>query len=284
MCLPSSSRRPPLPCRSSSPRTGKGTGKREKPWFCSGNVDLGYFEHTVLSAAEATGARVTVIGDARASNPDPWPARAAGIRYVHGLAAPSAGGTFHSKVMVVAGRERALVAIGSGDLSPTGWGRNKETWTVATADRESRPELVADLADWLRSLDGLCSLAPLAAGGISRTAALLEELAVEADIVDTGHRLVHTSARPIIAQLPDGEVEHLLLYAPVHDERTAAVQALHRQAAPGAGDARGPVRWPDRHPADRPPPGHRRRGHTGSRYRGRRGAVPSRDGHRGARI
>ncbi len=210
----------------------QGNGQAREALFCSGNVDLGYFEHTVLSAAEATGARVTVIGDARASNPDPWSARAAGIRYVHGLAAPSAGGTFHSKVMVVAGRERALVAIGSGDLSPTGWGRNKETWTVATADRESCPELVADLADWLRSLDGLCSLAPLAAGGISRTAALLEELAVEADIVDTGHRLVHTSARPIIAQLPDGEVEHLLLYAPVHDERTAAVQELIARLRP----------------------------------------------------
>jgi hypothetical protein len=211
---------------------GQGSGQAREALFCSGYVDLGYFEQTVLGAAEATGARVTVVGDARASNPDPASARSAGIRYVHGLAAPSAGGTFHPKVMVVAGRERALVAIGSGDLSPAGWGRNKETWTVATANRESCPEIVADLADWLRSLDGLCALAPLAARGISRTAALLEELAVEADIVDTGHRLVHTSARPILAQLPDGEVAHLLLYAPVHDERPAAVQELIARLRP----------------------------------------------------
>jgi hypothetical protein len=216
----------------------QGSGQAREALFCSCNVDLGYFEQTVLGAAVATGARVTVVADARASDPGPRPASgsavtlSAGTRYVHGLAAPDAGGAFHAKVMVVAGRDRALVAIGSGDLSPGGWGLNKESWTVATANREACPELVADAADWLRSLDGLCALAPLAAGGISRTAALLEELAIEADIVDTGHRLVHTSTKPIADQLPHGEVDHLLLYAPFHDERTAAVQDLIARLRP----------------------------------------------------
>jgi hypothetical protein len=210
----------------------QGNGQAREALFCSYNVDLGYFEQAVLSAAEATGARVTVVADARASDPDPRAAPGAGTRYVHGLAAPGAGGAFHAKVMVVAGHERALVAIGSGDLSPGGWGLNKESWTVATADREACPELVADVADWLRSLDSLCALAPLAASGISRTAALLEELAVEADIVATGHRLVHSSTRPIVEQLPHGEVDHLLLYAPSHDERTAAAGELIARLRP----------------------------------------------------
>ena len=204
----------------------QGNGQAREALFCSCNVDLGYFEQAVLSAAEATGARVTVVGDARASDPDPRAAPGAGTRYVHGLAAPHSGGAFHAKVIVVAGHERALVAIGSGDLSPAGWGLNEESWTVVTANREACPELVADTADWLRSLDSLCALAPLGASGISRTAALLEELAVEADIVDTGHRLVHSSARPIAGQLPPGEVDHLLLYAPSHDERMAAAGEL----------------------------------------------------------
>ena len=214
----------PLPFLIAEQRLGDGQAR--EALFCSCNVDLGYFEETVLDVAEATGARVTVIGDARASNPDPRTGPGAGTRYVHGLAAPRSGNAFHAKAIVVAGRERVMVAIGSGDLSPGGWGLNKESWTVATADREACPELVADVADWLRSLDGLCALAPLAASGISRTAALLEELAVEADIVDTGHRLVHTSAQPIVGQLPSGEVDHLLLYAPFHDQRTAAAQEL----------------------------------------------------------
>ncbi|HET9080211.1 MAG TPA: hypothetical protein VFO01_06810 [Trebonia sp.] len=226
----------PLPLLIAEER--QGNGQAREALFCSCNVDLGYFEQTVLGAAEATGARVTVVGDARASDPGPRPAPGspatlcAGSRYVHGLAAPSSGGAFHAKVMVVAGRERALVAIGSGDLTPGGWGLNEESWTAATADREACPELVADVADWLRSLDSLCALAPLAARGISRTAALLEELAIEADIVDTGHRLVHTSAQPIVGQLPRGEVDHLLLYAPFHDERTAAVQELIARLRP----------------------------------------------------
>jgi hypothetical protein len=216
----------------------EGNGQAREALFCSFHVDLGYFEQAVLGAAEATGARVTVVGDARVADPDPRTAPdspvtlCAGTRYVHGLAAPTRGGAFHAKVMVVAGRERALVAIGSGDLSAGGWGLNKESWTVAAADREGCPEIVADAADWLRSLDGLCALAPPAASGISRAAALLEELAVEADIVDTGHRLVHTSARPIAAQLPGGEVSHLLLYAPFHDERAATVGELIARLRP----------------------------------------------------
>lgn len=209
----------------------EGNGQAREALFCSFSVDLGYFEQTVLGAAEATGARVTVVGDPRGADPGPR-AAGAGTRYVYGLAAPSHGGAFHAKVTIVAGRERALVAIGSGDLSPGGWSMNKESWTVATADRQSCPELVADTADWLRSLDSRCALAPLAQSGISRTAALLEELAVEADIVDTGHRLVHTSAQPLADQLPGGEVDRLLLYAPAHDERTAAVQELIARLRP----------------------------------------------------
>ena len=50
--------------------------------------------------------------------------------------------------------------------------------------------------------------------------------------MDTGHRLVHTSAQPIIDQLPGGEVDHLLLYAPFHDERTDTVRELIARLRP----------------------------------------------------
>jgi len=61
----------------------QGNGQAREALFCSCNVDLGYFEQAVLSAAEATGARVTVVADARASDPDPRAAPGAGTRYVH---------------------------------------------------------------------------------------------------------------------------------------------------------------------------------------------------------
>ena len=54
--------------------------------FCTFNADLGYFERTVLGVTQSTGARVTVVGDGRISDPDPRAARNAGTRYVHGLA------------------------------------------------------------------------------------------------------------------------------------------------------------------------------------------------------
>ena len=82
------------------------------------------------------------------------------------------------------------------------------------------------MAAWLRTLDDASMIAPQAVKGIGRTATLLEKLAATATVVETGHRIVHTSTAPIIDQLPDGDVSHLLVYAPFHDEKGAAVRRL----------------------------------------------------------
>lgn len=172
------------------------------------------------------------VGDARVSAPDPRAARNAGTRYVHGLALPWSGKAFHPKVTVLAGPERALVGVGSGNLSPGGWHLNHETWTFATADQERCPVLVTEVAAWLRTLDEVCAVAPQAALGIDRTARWLERLAGGAQVVATGHYLVHTSTAALIDQLPDGLVQHLLLYAPFHDEHAAAVRKLVERLRP----------------------------------------------------
>jgi hypothetical protein len=194
--------------------------------FCTFNADLGYFERAVLGVTQAAGARATVIGDAWVSDPDPRAARNAGTRYVHGLAVPRAGGAFHPKVTVIAGPERAVVAVGSGNLSVGGWHLNAETWTIATADAERCPLIVPQVAAWLRTLEGVCAITPLAMAGINRTAAQLEHLAAASTVVDTGHRLVHTSNSALIDQLPQDNVDQLLLYAPFHDERAEGVREL----------------------------------------------------------
>jgi hypothetical protein len=200
--------------------------------FCTFNADLGYFERTILGLTQATGARVTVVGDGRISDPDPRAARNAGTRYVHGLAVTKAGAAFHPKVTVITGPERAVVAVGSGNLSPGGWHLNQETWTIATASRERCPAIVAQVAAWLRMLPDAAVIAPQAVKGIGRTATLLERLAATAAVVETGHRIVHTSTAPIIGQLPHGDVDHLLLYAPFHDEKGAAVRQLIERLRP----------------------------------------------------
>jgi hypothetical protein len=178
--------------------------------FCTFNVDLGFFERTVLGVTQATGARVTVVGDLRVSAPDSRAARNAGTRYVHGLAVTPAGSAFHPKLTVVVGPKRALVAIGSGNLSVGGWHLNAETWTIAAADRQRCPRLILETAEWLRSVVRLCAISPHAADAIGRTAAALDGLG-GGEVVDTGHRLVHTSDAPILDQLPDTPVEHLRL-------------------------------------------------------------------------
>ncbi|MEU1964155.1 hypothetical protein ABZ541_03255 [Micromonospora sediminicola] len=200
--------------------------------FCTFNADLGFFERAVLGITQATGARVTVVGDLRVSNPDPRAARNAGTRYVHGLAVPpTAGRAFHPKLTVIVGPARALVAVGSGNLSVGGWHLNAETWTIAAADRERCPRLVVDAAEWLRSVVRLCAISPPAADAMGRTAAALEALS-GGQLVDTGHRLVHTSDAPIIDQLPVTPVECLRLYAPFHDERAEAIRELTLRLAP----------------------------------------------------
>jgi hypothetical protein len=201
--------------------------------FCTFNADLGYFERTVLGVTQATGARVTVVADARLSDPDPRAARNAGTRYVYGLAVPSSGAAFHPKVTVIAGPERAVVAIGSGNLSTGGWHLNEETWTIATADRERCPVVVTQLAGWLRALHQVCTITPQAQQGIQRTAALLEDLASAATAMDTGHQLVHNLMSCLLDQLPDGRARQLLVYAPFHDERAEAIAHLIKRLRPG---------------------------------------------------
>jgi len=201
--------------------------------FCTFNADLGYFERTVLGVTQATGARVTVVADARLSNPDPRAARNAGTRYVHGLAVPRSGAAFHPKVTVIAGPERAVVAIGSGNLSTGGWHLNEETWTIATADREQCPVIVTQLAEWLRAVHHVCTITPHGRQGIQRTAALLENLASAATAVDTGHQLVHNLRSCLLDQLPDGRIGQLLVYAPFHDEKAEAIRGLIKRLRPG---------------------------------------------------
>lgn len=200
--------------------------------FCTFNADLGYFERTVLGVIQSAGARATVIGDAWVSDPDPRAARNAGTRYVHGLAVPRAGGAFHPKVTVIAGPERAVVAVGSGNLSVGGWHLNAETWTITTADSERCPRIVPEVAAWLRTVEGVCAITPLAVAGINRTATQLEQLAAGSTVVDTGHRLVHTSNSALIDQLPADDVDQLLLYAPFHDERAEGIRELIERLLP----------------------------------------------------
>ena len=199
--------------------------------FLTFNVDLGFFESRLLGPCRAAGAAVTVVADSSIFRPDVRAVRAAGSSYVVGLA--SMNGAFHPKLTVLVGDQRALVAIGSGNVTMQGWHQNEELCTIITADRGSGcPAVVRELTQWLRELGSTVMLSPLAVDAIERTASALQNLADASPAVETGHVLASSLITPIIDQLPQSPASHLNLYAPFHDERGAAFKALIERFRP----------------------------------------------------
>ena len=223
------------------------------------NLDLGFFESHLLGLLRSTGARVSVIGDVRVFDPDVASVRQAGRSYHLGLV--ETRGSFHPKMMVLVGADRAIAAVGSGNLTLGGWQYNHEVLTVATGDRSRMPVVFADIARVLESLadplgvppgapsgpdtpkdadSGIPQawglLDPVAAQSVRTTARHLRRLLgrAEADgtIEDTGHRVYATWEGPLIDRLPSGPVDQVLLSAPFHDPRAAAVAAILERMQP----------------------------------------------------
>lgn len=204
-----------------------GTGERHmrEGLFLSFNLDLGFFEAQLLGPVKATGAAVTVIGDASVFTPDPRSVRGAGHAYALGLAATACA--FHPKLTVLAGPERALVGIGSGNLTLGGWYANEEVLTTIRASREDGvPVILRDVVTFLRRLARHITISPLAVGGVNRTAEQLASLLDAAALIDTGHTLLDSVRGPIIDQLPTEPVDALEISAPFHDLGARALATL----------------------------------------------------------
>lgn len=193
--------------------------------FLTFNVDLGFFESRLLGPVRSTGAAVTVIADSAVFAPDPRSVRSAGHAYTFGVAATP--GAFHPKLTVLVGPERALVGIGSGNLTVPGWHGNDEVLTTVRASRDlGAPLLLRDLVRFLRNLAEQTRISPLAVEGIARTADELTRLIDASDSVDTGHVLLDSLQGPIIDQLPRDRVDAMELAAPFHDPGGRALAAL----------------------------------------------------------
>lgn len=198
--------------------------------FTTFNVDLGFFEQRVLGLVRASGAAVTVLADASVYDPDPRAVHSAGSSYLVGVV--DMHSAFHPKVTVLVGPERALVAVGSGNLTSGGWAGNDETLLVVEASTsEGVPAIVGQVAQWFSALESVRTSAA-ARKAVVRARIALERLVATGIAVDTGHRLVTTSLGPIIEQLPLGPANSLRLHAPFHDRAGAALTALLRRYRP----------------------------------------------------
>jgi hypothetical protein len=193
--------------------------------FLTFNVNLGFFEARLLGPVRAAGAAVTVVGDSSVFAPDARNVRSAGHGYALGLAVMS--GAFHPKLTVLAGPQRALIGIGSGNLTISGWHANDEMLTTIRASQEHGvPTIVGELVTFLRNLPARVQISPLAVEGITRTADQLAALIDAAEEMDTGHRLVDSLRGTILSQLPAEAADELELSAPFHDLPGAALAAL----------------------------------------------------------
>ena len=113
-------------------------------------LDLAFLERVCLPQARQLGARVTVLADGGQSMHDAVDVRLAGRAYQHGLTATT--GAFHPKVAVLLGDHHAWAAIGSGNPTMAGWGRNHELWCVIRGARDHGPRVQAELGNWLHRL------------------------------------------------------------------------------------------------------------------------------------
>lgn len=204
---------------------GRGDRQAREALFLTFNVDLGFFESRLLGPVRSAGAAVTVVADSSVFDPDARSVRAAGYGYALGLAAMN--GAVHPKLTVLAGAQRAVIGIGSGNLTVSGWHANDEVLTTILADRdEGVPLLTRDVAEFLDRLRSVVPISALGRDGIARTVAQLVTLCDAGAPVDTGHQLVHSLDRPIIEQLPDQHADVLELSAPFHDLTGRALHAL----------------------------------------------------------
>ena len=202
----------------------------EDALFLTFGFDPGFFERGILGRCRAAGAVVTVIGDAALWAPDPIALRTAGQEYLLGLAATPRA--FHPKLMLLHGRDGALAAIGSGNLTTSGWQYNTELWRCFEATPAGAPtQPLRGLADWLGQLTTTATLAGPHRDALRRHRDKLHGLLDRLPEQPTPARLLPLNA-PIIDALPHGPVDELLLAAPFIDPTAAAVAALLARLQP----------------------------------------------------
>lgn len=203
----------------------------EDALFLTFGFDPGFFERGILDRCRAVGAVVTVIADATVWAPDPVALRTAGQEYLLGLAASPR--TFHPKLMLLHGGDGALAAIGSGNLTTSGWQYNAELWRCFEATPAGAPsQPLRGLVDWLDQLTRTAArLAIPHRDALDRHRDKLHGLLERLPEQPSPARVLPLDT-PIIDALPHGPVDELLLTAPFIDPKADAVAALLARMQP----------------------------------------------------
>lgn len=182
----------------------------EEALFLTYTANLEFFERFALGQVRSLQAATTVIADATMVTSDPFSVRGAGVRYLDERAVCPSRTAFHPKLIVLAGRDRAMVAVGSGNLTLAGWHGNQELWTVLRGDRDGGPSTLRGISRFLRQLgQGPIPLTGDATGALERVAGLLDGLPAG----DIGPEVASTLDGRIVDAIPIGPVDQLMVYA-----------------------------------------------------------------------
>lgn len=188
--------------------------------------DLQFFESTCLADALASTGRVTIVRDADKGVPASE-TRLAGSRYLDVPVRCRSGGAFHPKLVVIASPARAVAAIGSGNVTASGWHYNAELWTVVIGEGDTWPVAFADLAAWLVDLPDFLLIDDFGAQRLRDVAAMLSGRQYSG-----GPVLAHNLQHPILDQLPSGPARALGVASPFLDVQAAALKAVRARLSP----------------------------------------------------
>lgn len=136
---------------------------------------------------------------------------------------------FHPKALLLSNRQRAICAIGSGNLTHGGMSANHEAWTFGASENEGAG-LLAGLRDYIRMLVGLLPLAEPLRDSID--AIFDEEQAWVADLPPASRLVVSPSDRSILEQIADfatGDVQSISVLTPYFDPDGAALAEIRRR-------------------------------------------------------
>lgn len=136
---------------------------------------------------------------------------------------------FHPKVLLLSNHQRAVCAVGSGNLTYGGMSANHEVWTFGASDGEGA-SLLASLRDYIRMLVELLPLAEPVRNDMD--AIFDEEQTWVTDLPLASGLLMSPSDRSILDQIADfvtGEVTSISVLAPYFDPDGAALAELRRR-------------------------------------------------------
>src|ERR1035437_6332044 len=211
-----------------------------RPWnralFTTYSLSLTFFESVILRLLRQSGCReIWVVADAQGYQSSLMERRSHGVgQEYHLVPIALPHGVFHPKCCYLEGPDGDLLAVGSGNLTFGGFGRNLEVMDVLSP--ESSPDCFREFGAFLNALrrraDVRCP-EPIWMDSFADRA--FEVAGESAGSLNRTVWLVHSTLEPVLDQVtrilvPRGPIQDLTVLSPYHDLDGGAVKELVDQA------------------------------------------------------